>query len=530
MLATALPAGAQTASSAARPGLPAAAMEPSLLTVWNQPIVTLRAQIDALTPQLRVERAAERIARLEHAELGMTVTAVPEKVGRVDGYAVRLGERTLFSLLPQDLDPEATEPLRQVAETAAQHLATALRARIEQRRLPVLARGIGLTLAATAALVLGLWLIEQGRRRLRAQLARIARGPKIDFRGVDLRPYLQVVGGAAIQGLRTGFGIALGYFWLSFVLVQFPYSEPWGNQLGIWLRDLVAELAGGALGAIPGLFTVAVIFIVARIVAQLAARFFRSVEAGWLSVDWIEAETAKATRRLVIVLIWVFALVVAYPYIPGSHTAAFQGISVLLGLMVSLGAAGFVNQVMSGLVVAYSRSVRTGEFVEVGNTQGTVAEVGVLATKLVTPTQQEVTIPNAVLVSSSLTNFSRHADSARGAIISTSLTIGYDTPWRQVEALLLEAARRTTAIRLEPPPRVIQRSLDDFYVAYRLIFSIDRPEEQLFVLSDLHGHTQDVFAEQEVQIMSPHFTSQPAVKVVAPTAGGQAARWPAVAS
>jgi small-conductance mechanosensitive channel len=490
--------------------------EPVPLTVWNREVVRLRARIDELTPRLRVERTMERIEALEDDQLALPVTAVPGALGELEGYWVRVGEQVLFGLLPQDVDPEAGESVAAMAEAAARHLGEALQARVEQERPAVLLRGLGLAVAASAALLLVLWGIGRLRGLALARLHALTHGRKIALRGVDMRPYLAVSAGTGIRALAAGLGLLAAYLWLGFVLLQFPYSQPWGEQLGRWVRDLLADLGGGALRAVPGLFTVAIIFVVTRMVAQLVDRFFRSVEAGWLRFDWIDAETARATRRLVIVLIWVFALVVAYPYIPGSGTAAFQGISVLLGLMVSLGAAGFVNQVMSGLVVAYSRSVRTGEFVQVGQTQGTVTEVGVLATKILTPTRQEITIPNAVMVGSPLTNFSRHADPERGSLISTGVTIGYDTPWRQVEAMLIEAARRTTTVRREPAPRVIQRGLQDFYVEYRLIFSLDRPETQVLVLSELHAHIQDVFNEHGVQIMSPHFVAQPAEKAVVP--------------
>jgi small-conductance mechanosensitive channel len=507
---------------AVRPAGPLAAApvvatgEPVPLVVLNRPIVSLRARVDELTPHVRVERAAERIALLDHGDLESPVTAIAGTLGELEGYWIQVGDQTLVGLLPQDVDPEAGETLPEVAAAAAQRLGEALQAKAAQQRLPVLLRGFGLALAASIVLALILWGIERLRRWALSRVQALSHGRKIAMHGVDVRPYLAVGAGSGIRALVVGTGLLAGYLWLGFVLLQFPYSQPWGEQLGLWVRDLVAELGGGALRAVPGLVTVAIIFVVTRVVVQLVDRFFRSVEAGWLRFDWIEAETAKATRRLVVVLIWVAALVVAYPYIPGSQTAAFQGISVLLGLMVSLGSAGFVNQVMSGLVVAYSRSVRTGEFVQVGQTQGTVTEVGVLATKIVTPTRQEITIPNAVMVGSPLTNFSRHADPARGSLIATSLTIGYDTPWRQVEALLIEAARRTATIRADPPPRVMQRALQDFYVEYLLIFSLDKPETQVAVLSELHAQIQDVFNEHGVQIMSPHFMAQPAAPVVVP--------------
>ena len=521
LLAGAVPATAQVGAAQVA-GAPVEATpnvvvgQPATLVVWNRPIVTFRAGLDAITPADRVEGTRERIDDLDADDLATGATAVRGTFGTIDVYWINVGARTLFGLVPQDLDPEAGETLEAAARAAAAQLNDALRARAEQQRLPVLFRGLGLTLLASVLLGLVLWGIERLRRRALARLDTISHGRKIAVRGVDIRPYLRVSAGTGVRALAAGLGLFALYLWLGFVLLRFPYSQPWGEELARWLRQLGAELGGGALQAIPGLFTVAVIFVVTRIFAQLVDRFFLSIEQGWLRFEWIEPETAKATRRLVIVVIWVFAVVIAYPYIPGSQTAAFQGISVLLGLMVSLGAAGFVNQVMSGLVIAYSRSVRTGEFVQLGTTQGTVTEVGVLATKLVTPTRQEITIPNAVLVGSTLTNFSRHADPEHGSIIGTSVTIGYDTPWRQVEALLLLAAGRTEAVRRTPPPRVIQAALGDFYVEYLLIVALDHPEQQKLVLSTLHGHIQDVFNEYGVQIMSPHFEGQPAEKVVVP--------------
>jgi len=130
--------------------------------------------------------------------------------------------------------------------------------------------------------------------------------------------------------------------WLTFVLLQFAYSRPWGEGLGRWLSDLLGKLGTGALDAVPGLFTVVIIFLATRLIVQGFERFFRSIEIGWLKVSWLEAETARATRRLAIVLIWIFALTVAYPYIPGSQSYAFKGISVFVGLMISLGSAGLL--------------------------------------------------------------------------------------------------------------------------------------------------------------------------------------------
>jgi len=490
--------------------------EPATLTVWNRSIVTLRAGIDGMAPQTRVETIRKRIDDLPAAALSDHVGLVQGTLGTVPVYWVYLDGRAVLRLFPEDVDPDSSDTLAQLAQAAAQQLGDALRARADHRRFDVLIRAAVITVLATALFAALLWVIARLRARaLRRLMIRMELRP-LSIRGVNLRPYLRAVEDSVVKLTALGAALVAGYIWLTTILLQFPYSRPWGEGLGHWLASLLGDLGAGALTAVPGFFTVIVIFLATRLVVQAANHFFSSVEGGWLRVSWLEAETARATRRLAIVLIWIFALTVAYPYIPGSESDAFKGVSVFLGLMVSLGSAGFVNQVMSGLVIVYSRSLKSGEFVQVGDTQGQITEIGVLATKLVTPTRQEITIPNAALVTSAITNFSRLADAEHGSIIATTVTIGYDTPWRQVHAMLLLAAERTPEVRSEPKPRVLQRALSDFYVEYQLLISIDRPDTQRNVLSDLHAQVQDVFNEFGVQIMSPHFEMQPEAKVWVP--------------
>jgi small-conductance mechanosensitive channel len=299
------------------------------------------------------------------------------------------------------------------------------------------------------------------------------------------------------------------------VLLQFPYSQPWGQELGTLLLHLLQKLGTELIGSIPGIFTVVVIFLVTRAVTRAVSGFFGEVEKGNITVPWPHRDTASASRHLVIGTIWLFALTVAYPHIPGSSTDAFKGVSVLVGLMLSLGSAGFVNQVMCGLVVIYSRALKVGEFVRIGDDFGTVSEVGMLSTKLLTHKREEVTIPNGVLVATRITNYSRQAPGI-GAVLGSTVTIGYDAPWRQVHAMLLRAAAQTDGVRQDPAPRVLQRALSDFFVEYELIFNVDDPVKRPQILSELHTHIQDAFNEEGVQIMSPHFETQPNEKVYVP--------------
>jgi small-conductance mechanosensitive channel len=307
----------------------------------------------------------------------------------------------------------------------------------------------------------------------------------------------------------------LVYLWLTYVLLRFPYTQPWGQHLGGFLISLLTTLGTGILHSIPGMFTVIVIFLITRIVVRIVSRVFRQVEKGDLSLPWLHSDTARATRYLVVIMIWVFAITVAYPYIPGSNTDAFKGVSVLLGVMISLGSAGLVNQIMNGLVVVYSRALKPGELVQLGSDLGVVTDVGMLSTKLLTRRNEEITIPHAVLVGAKTVNYSRHAADGN-AKLTTTITIGYDAPWRQVHALLLDAAARTEGVLKDPAPFVLQRALANFYVEYELVVSLERIEGRIKVLSELHMNIQDAFNEASVQIMSPAFESQPNYKVVVP--------------
>lgn len=334
---------------------------------------------------------------------------------------------------------------------------------------------------------------------------------------VNVKPYLITLETGIFKLLVWCVDWVLGYLWLTFVLHQFPYSQPWGENLKVFLVELFYDFTHGIIQAIPDIFTVLVIFFVTRLIVRVVQAFFISAETGLLTSIWLQPETARATRRMVVVLIWIFAVVVAYPYIPGSHTEAFKGVSVFVGLMLSLGSAGMVGQVVGGLVVVYSQAFRIGEYVKVGEYEGTIKEIGVLSTKMRTLKQEEITIPNAVLAGSTTVNYSRH-NADGGSVLSTAVTIGYDAPWRQVHGLLLLAAKRTPGVMQNPAPRVLQRSLSDFYVEYQLLFHIKDPERRYLIMSDLHGQIQDAFNEYGVQIMSPHFEMQPASTVVVPNA------------
>ena len=258
-----------------------------------------------------------------------------------------------------------------------------------------------------------------------------------------------------------------------------------------------------------------IILFLVKALNEAIANFFKSVKEGRTQVPGLHKETVSATQRIISVVVWGFGIALAYPFIPMSNSDAFRGLSVMFGFMLTLGSAGIVNQLMSGLVLVYSRALSVGDFVDIGGTVGVVSEVGVLSTKIIDMRNEEVTIPNAVLVSNAIRNYSRLAGE-RGTLVSTKVTIGYDVPWRQVHAMLVAAAEQTPGLRGSPKAFVYQRGLADFYVEYELFAYMDQPLNRVPVLSALHGNIQDQFNTHGVQIMSPHFMEQPPGSVVVP--------------
>lgn len=479
----------------------------------NRPVAVFRSDQLGDAP-------AERAALAQQAMAEALAAGGPGLVTRSDSAdAVRfeIDGLPVFFITGGDLaTPGEPGVLSAAAHEVQRRLQLAVAEHREMRDLRQTGIGLAYALAATAVAWVLLWLLLRGRRWLHAQLLDAVR----EHQGA-LAPYLQ----HARSGLRWlttavawALGLLLAELWLTFVLRQFAYTRPWGERSTTWLLDVAGSFVGGIAGAIPGLVVAVLIFVLARVVTRANALFLERVARGETRLGWLDADTAMPTRRLANVVIWLFALAMAYPYLPGANSEAFKGVSVLAGLMLSLGASGVVGQAMSGFSLMYSRSLRVGEYVKIGETEGTVVQLGLFATRIHTGMGEEVSLPNTVIFSQPVRNFSRLVQGGR-FVLHTAVTIGYSTPWRQVHAMLLEAARRTPGVAQDPAPYVVQTALSDFYVEYRLCAQSNQSAAQRRVeaMSALHAHVQDVFNENGVQIMSPHYRSDPpAPQVVAP--------------
>ncbi|MDD0815268.1 mechanosensitive ion channel family protein [Curvibacter sp. HBC28] len=497
---------------------PAAVPELSTLSLNQRRIVTFRASLLGDTPTERTELARQALAQaLQAGGPGRVTHHLQDGSVRleVDGQAV-------FFLLPGDLGgPRPASLLEPAAREVSRRLQTAVDEDREATDPRSLARGALYTALASGLAFALLRLLLALRRRLTLRMQKaLKRGSTNGTVGLLVQDYMAHARTATqwLAGALTLAAILLLLdAWATFVVRQFAYTRPWGERSTAWLLDLGQQLLKVIAQAVPSLVVAVLIFWLARVGSRLMSAFLARVERSEIHLPWLDADSAMPTRRLGNLVIWLFALAMAYPYLPGANSEAFKGVTVLAGLMLSLGASSVVGQALSGLTLLYSRSLRVGEYVKLGDTEGTVVALGLFTTKVQTGLGEEVSVPNTVVFNQPIRNFSRLVADGQ-FVMHTAVTIGYATPWRQVHAMLLEAARRTPGVAQAPAPYVVQTALSDFYVEYRLCAQSNKqaPQRRAEAMSQLHTHIQDVFNEMGVQIMSPHYRSDPPEAQVVP--------------
>jgi len=518
-LAWLAPLAAATVTSDATGASASSTSPDSTVRFFNRDIVTFRAALYGVSAQDRARRAQARLREQLEAPGPHKISQKAESLG----IMLQLDGETSFWITADDTNQLSGETTQVLANKTTMALERAIAESRESRDMDAITRALGkAALASVLALAL-VWLLGRVRTwsEQRLMLAMHQHAEHLRLGGVRLLRQERgvVVVRKALMALYRVLVLVLAYEWLSLVLGSFPFTRPWGELLNGFLWGLAVQMGSAVANAMPGLFTALVIFYLARVCTQTLDRFFERVRNGKTQVAWLEAEVAEPTRRIAKTVAWLFALAMAYPYLPGAQTEAFKGLSVLVGLMISLGASNLVGQGASGLILIYGRVFRKGEYVRIGQHEGTVTELGMFATRIRTGLGEELTLANSTVLNDTTKNYSRAVQGA-GFVLDTTVTIGYDTPWRQVHAMLIEAARRTEGVLADPAPQVFQTALSDWYPQYRLVCQAipTEPRTRALILSVLHGHIQDVFNAYGVQIMSPQYMADPAAaKIVPPT-------------
>lgn len=306
--------------------------------------------------------------------------------------------------------------------------------------------------------------------------------------------------------LRVGLLILIIALFLPLFFSIFPFTKGFAIQLWQYILHPIIGIISGIIRYIPNILTILVIFLFTHYLLRLLHFIAREVEREAIVIEGFYPDWSRPTFNIIRTLAYIFMFIVIYPYLPFSESPIFKGVSILLGLLLSLGSTSAVSNVVAGLVLTYMRPFQIGDRVQIGEVTGDILEKNLLVIRLLTIKNENITLSNSFVLSNHTINYST-VSKERGLVLHTSVTIGYDTPWRMIHNLLLEAANNTSGILKDMNPFVLQKSLDDFYVTYELNAYTDQPAQMVQIYSELHQNIQDAFNQAGVEILSPHYRS-----------------------
>jgi small-conductance mechanosensitive channel len=466
----------------------------------------IRERVLSLPPDERAKIITARLQRvMENPLFGRNPVSVLDGETSSDLYA---GDLLIMVVTEQDAVSE--RKLRsELAREYADRINATLELHREERSLHRLLLGGAHAMLATGVLIAVLLLSRRIFPRLYARIS--------SWRGTRIRPIriqsYEIVSAERItaslvllaRSVRVLLVVLLLYFYFSLVFSFFPWTHNYATKLLDYAVAPFAAIGSAAGNYLPKLIFLAVIVLVMRYVVKCTGLLFVELEKGNIRIAGFYPEWAQPTFKLVRFLLIVFTAILVFPYFPGSESPAFKGVSIFLGVLISLGSTSAVANVVAGVILTYTRAFRIGDRVRIGDNIGDITETNLLATHLLTIKNVDITIPNSLVLGSHILNFSFSHREAH-LILNTSVTIGYDTPWRRVHELLIAAALKTGHVLTEPRPFVLQTALNDYYVTYELNAYTDDPHAMVDTYSDLHSNIQDSFNEGGVEIMSPNYT------------------------
>ncbi|MBE9203574.1 mechanosensitive ion channel family protein [Synechocystis salina LEGE 06099] len=470
----------------------------------------IQARIASFSPEFRAQVVSNRIASLaKDTEVNLNTLKVVdnEAAATVD---IRAGEETLVTIA--DVDAVAAGQSRK--ELANEYLQTIKQAVTDFRAshsIENLLRGAVYTLIATVILIASLIGVTKSVPVIYRQLRRW-RGTRIpalrlfDTQILSAHRVVDLIS-EIIKIVRLTLLLGLFYLYVNLVLSFFPWTKGVSRVLFDYAKTAINTILSGLLNYLPNLFFLVIIWLLTSYSLKVIRFLFTEIERDNIKFQGFYREWAKPTYKLVQFLILAFAATVAFPYLPGSKTPAFQGISIFLGLLISLGSSSVIANIFAGIMLTYTRAFSVGDRVKITDTIGDVVEKTLFVTRIRTTKNVVITIPNSAVLGSHVINYSAAASDpeAPPLILHTTITLGYDVPWRKVHAVLIEAALATDQILEDPAPFVLQTSLDDFYTAYELNAYTHNPGIMAKIYSELHQNLQDKCNEADIEILSPHY-------------------------
>ncbi len=469
-----------------------------------------------MSPEQRAAAISERIRRLANEHSVKPDEIVVEDMD--DSSMIIGGDIVVMGVYAGDSAMEGME-YRELAEAHARTIREALslyRSSYGTRNLLI---GAGLAVFSIIIALGLLWLLARGalyaRNMIETRYAAKIKGLHIQSLEIIQADRIKILILGLVKVVRIVLSLIVIYACLHSLFAFFPWTRGFAAGLFSYVLIPIKAVGSGMVRAVPNLIVLAVIVIIARYILKVLHLIFLSVEKGTVIFPGFDVEWAQLTYKIIRFLFVAFVTIIAFPYIPGADTPIFKGVSIFIGVLFSLGSQSAISNIIAGMALTYRRAFRVGDRIMVNEVTGDVVELKLQTTRIRTVKNESVIVPNGLILNSNVVNYTALARE-KGLILYTKVTIGYDTPWRQVHALLLMAAGKTTGLLGDPPPFILQRSLDDFYITYELNVYTDAPDRMMQIYSDLHQNIQDAFNEYGVQIMSPHFIGDKAAPTYVP--------------
>ena len=480
-----------------------------VLNSVNDTLFNIYEKSGSFSAMERAEAIQKRIISFEkEAKYKKPLISIRESEQDIEIYG---NDKVLINLTYKDAQANHTG-LKKLAINYKSILEKELKRYQENRSLKTILKEIGLILLIILILVITLKLNNKLFKYINEKVNKFHIEGKLlkeikfnDFTLIDSNKVKSITLYLA-KVLKIVFIFSIIYLTIPFLFGIFPWTKHIADQLLNYFILPIKSFASGVWNYLPNLFTIIVISIIFRYLIKGLKFIKNAIENGDLKINGFFPDWANPTFQIIKILLYAFMLILIFPYLPGSDSTIFRGVSVFIGVLFSFGSAGSLSNIIAGLVITYMRLFKIGDRVKVNEVTGDVIEKSLLVTRIRTIKNEIVSIPNSTIMTNHSINYSSDAIQ-RGLILNTTVTIGYDVPWKKVHNSLIEAALRTKGIESTPLPFILQTSLNDFYVSYQLNGYTKLANQQSAIYSELHQHIQDVFQESSIEIMSPHYNS-----------------------
>ncbi len=473
----------------------------------GETLFSYSSKITGLSSEERARVSSQRIKKFAD-NYSLSIDSL--RVLKLEGLRVIGTDDTILVALIEADAKTANKPIDELANEYLQKLKSAITQYREERQVSRLGLGILKAIISTIIVIFVFKLIHYLSPKIHSLIIYWRR---YLFHSIRIQNF-QIISAEQQEALlfkflkilRWAVILIILYFYIPLVLGFFPWTERLSHSIFRSFYKAIGTVWSGFIDYIPNLSIIIVTGIITYYTIRLCHPLFKALEDGSISLPGFYPDWAEPTYKLTVFLILAFAAAIIFPYLPGFDSPAFQGISILIGALVTFGGASTIANLIGGFIIIYTRGFQIGDRIKIDQYVGWVLERTILSTRIRTNANEIITIPNATMIASSIINYTATLrDIGNPLILYTSITLGYDVPWRKVHETLINAALATDRIINDPPPFVWQTSLDDFYISYQLRAYSTANTELGYIYSELHQNIQDKCNEAGIEILSPHY-------------------------